>query len=180
MRCKRIKHEKKKMTDGNDKDIDAALRKFESTIDKSDPEQVKLLEEMREHTRRLHQIRGDWNKSTTFRNWNDPSPRSTTAPPLSIESYRSVQVLTIPMLSHASIFFAKSCTFSIASLSLVSIYLPLSLSLSPSLFSSSFSLLTLMLVHRDYKAHRAKESLPLARLAIEGGGNMDKKKDKGH
>jgi hypothetical protein len=68
--------------------LDEQLKLFEAAIDKNDPEQMKLLEEMREHTRRLHQARGDWNTPSTFRNWNDPTPRDSTTAPLAIESYR--------------------------------------------------------------------------------------------
>jgi hypothetical protein len=68
--------------------LDEQLKRFEASIDKNDPEQLKLLEEMREHTRRLHQARGDWNKPSTFRNWNDPTPRESTTAPLAVESYR--------------------------------------------------------------------------------------------
>jgi hypothetical protein len=68
--------------------LDEQLKRFEASIDKNNPEQLKLFEEMREHTRRLHQARGDWNKPSTFRNWNDPTPRETTTAPLAIESYR--------------------------------------------------------------------------------------------
>ena len=69
-------------------DLDEHLRRFEASIDKNDPEQIKLLDAMREHTRRLHQARGDWNTPSTFRNWNDPMPRAETTAPLAIESYR--------------------------------------------------------------------------------------------
>ena len=70
------------------KALDEKLRKFEESIDKSNPDHVEMLEQMREHTRRLHQARGDWNKPGTFRNWNDPTPRAETTAPLAIESYR--------------------------------------------------------------------------------------------
>jgi len=69
--------------------IDEKLRTFEAIVDKNDPDQVRLLEEMREHTRRLHQVRGDWNTPSTFRNWNDPSTRpEASRDPLSIEAFR--------------------------------------------------------------------------------------------
>ena len=68
--------------------LDEQLRRFEAAIDKTDPEQMQLLEQMKEHTRRLHQARGDWNKKSTFRNWNDPTSRAETTAPLAIESYR--------------------------------------------------------------------------------------------
>ena len=73
--------------------LDAKLQAFEAAIDKSDPAQVQLLEEMREHTRRLHQARGDWNKPSTFRNWNDPAPRPQATAPLAIESYRWAHIV---------------------------------------------------------------------------------------
>lgn len=70
-------------------DLIAKLRAFEAVVDKNDPAQVQLLEEMREHTRRLRQARGDWNKPSTFRNWNESTARTDTArAPLAIESYR--------------------------------------------------------------------------------------------
>ena len=70
-------------------DIDEKLRQFEQLIDKNDPEQVKMLEEMKKHTKMLHQVRGDWNSPNTFRHWNDPCPENVPAMiPLASESYR--------------------------------------------------------------------------------------------
>ena len=69
-------------------DLDDELKRFEARVDRSDPAQVQALEQMREHTRRLHQVRGDWNKPSTFRNWNEAGPRPTATAPLAIESYR--------------------------------------------------------------------------------------------
>ena len=69
-------------------EIDQALSRFEASVDVSDPVQLAMLEEMREHTRRLHQVRGDWNKPSNFRNWNDTKPQTEVKPPLAIESYR--------------------------------------------------------------------------------------------
>lgn len=69
--------------------MDAKLEMFEKIVDKNDPEQMKMLEDMREHTRRLHQIRGDWNRPSSFRSWNDPVPKNMEPKkPLSVESYR--------------------------------------------------------------------------------------------
>jgi hypothetical protein len=69
--------------------MDAKLEMFEELVDKNDPEQMKMLEDMREHTRRLHQIRGDWNRPSSFRSWNDPVPKNVEPKkPLSVESYR--------------------------------------------------------------------------------------------
>lgn len=76
------------MGDISAKDLDEELESFEKRIDTRDPEQLKLLDAMREHTRRLHQLRGDWNKPTNVRNWNDPTPRPTSSAPLAIASYR--------------------------------------------------------------------------------------------
>jgi hypothetical protein len=69
-------------------EIDEALSRFEASVDVSDPAQVEMLEQMREHTRRLHQIRGDWDKPSNFRDWNDTKPQIEAKPPLAIESYR--------------------------------------------------------------------------------------------
>ncbi len=69
-------------------DIDAKLRAFEALVDARDPAQAAALEVMREHTRRLHQARGDWDQPSTFRCWNDPAPRATATAPLQIEHYR--------------------------------------------------------------------------------------------
>jgi hypothetical protein len=72
----------------DEEDIDARLRAFEALVDARDPAQAAALEAMREHTRRLHQARGDWNRPSTFRCWNDPAPRATATAPLQIEHYR--------------------------------------------------------------------------------------------
>jgi uncharacterized protein HemX len=64
------------------------LARFEEQIDKSDHEQIKLLDEMKEHTRRLSQARGDWNVASMDRSWNNPNPSSTTQPPQAIDSYK--------------------------------------------------------------------------------------------
>ena len=86
-----LSSEKTHTSDSIEDSMDAKLEMFEKVIDKNDPEQMKMLEDMREHTRRLHQIRGDWNKPSSFRNWNDPVPKNVQVKkPLSIESYRYV------------------------------------------------------------------------------------------
>ena len=78
-------------SDSIEENMDAKLEMFEKIVDKNDPEQMKMLEDMREHTRRLHQIRGDWNRPSSFRNWNDPVPTNVDPKkPLSVESYRCV------------------------------------------------------------------------------------------
>lgn len=69
-------------------DMDEALADFEARCDKSDPDQVALLEAMREHTRRLHQSRGDWNRPNTRRNCNSAAPRDKATAPQAIESFR--------------------------------------------------------------------------------------------
>jgi len=78
-------------TESIEDSMDAKLEIFEKMVDKNDPEQMKMLEDMREHTRRLHQIRGDWNRPSSFRNWNDPVPKNMPSKkPLSVESYRYI------------------------------------------------------------------------------------------
>jgi hypothetical protein len=68
--------------------LDLDVERFEALVDKDNPEQMSLLETIREQTRRLHQARGDWNKNSNYRIWNDPKPRVDATPPLRIESYR--------------------------------------------------------------------------------------------
>jgi hypothetical protein len=69
-------------------DIDAMVAAFEARCDKSDPAQLTMLEEMKQHTRRLHQARGDWNKPNARRNWNSAAKRQDATAPLQIASYR--------------------------------------------------------------------------------------------
>lgn len=69
-------------------DIDQVLAEFEARCDLSDPQQHAMLEAMKEHTRRLHQARGDWNKPNSRRNWNAPAPRDKATAPLAIDAYR--------------------------------------------------------------------------------------------
>lgn len=66
----------------------AKLRQFESRCDQDDPEQVAMLETMREHVRRLQQLRGDWNTPTSDRDWNAVAPPSQATAPLAVDSYR--------------------------------------------------------------------------------------------
>ena len=68
--------------------LDAALARFEAVADASDPHQQRLLHEMREHTRRLHQARGDWERPGDERSWNSAAPRGEARPPLADEAYR--------------------------------------------------------------------------------------------
>lgn len=79
----------------HESDIDARLKHFESIIDKNDPEQVKMLEEMKKHTSMLHHTRGDWNKPNTFRHWNEPAPAGAIKRiPLESETYREYKEYT--------------------------------------------------------------------------------------
>jgi succinate dehydrogenase flavin-adding protein (antitoxin of CptAB toxin-antitoxin module) len=78
--------------DGNvtqETDVDERLRHFETLIDKNDPEQVKMFEEMKRHTSMLHHVRGDWNKPNTFRHWNESSTaNSVKRIPMESETYK--------------------------------------------------------------------------------------------
>lgn len=70
-------------------DVDEQLKQFEKLIDMNDPEQVKMLAEMKKHTSMLHHIRGDWNKPNTFRHWNEPTSTSSIKRiPMESETYR--------------------------------------------------------------------------------------------
>ena len=62
--------------------LQAKLSEFESMIDRNDPEQVKMLEEMRRHTALLKQRRGDW---------EDPANKTQAAKrlPMESEAYRN-------------------------------------------------------------------------------------------
>ncbi|WPT16416.1 hypothetical protein PSENEW3_00004423 [Picochlorum sp. SENEW3] len=74
---------------GQETDLDGTIADFEKLIDKNDPEQVKMLEEMKKHTAMLHRARGDWNKPNTFRHWNDPAPKNLPKGlPMASETYR--------------------------------------------------------------------------------------------
>lgn len=70
-------------------DVDAKIAEFEKLVDKNDPEQMKMLEEMKRHTAMLHRARGDWNTPNTFRHWNDPAPKNLPKRlPMASETYR--------------------------------------------------------------------------------------------
>lgn len=49
---------------------------------------------MREETRKLQQVRGQWNVPTTHRDWNDPRTAVKEQAPLAVEEYRSVKWVT--------------------------------------------------------------------------------------
>ncbi|KDD76836.1 hypothetical protein H632_c91p2 [Helicosporidium sp. ATCC 50920] len=70
-------------------ELESKLKYFEERADVSDPEQKRMLDEMREHLSRLKQLRGDWNKPSTFRLWNDPAPTGKVEAPLAIDSFRA-------------------------------------------------------------------------------------------
>lgn len=72
-------------------DLDAQLQRFQGLADPADPEQAQLLEQIREHTRRLQQARGDWNLPSCARDWNDCKPPDKARPPIEDASYRRVQ-----------------------------------------------------------------------------------------
>lgn len=80
----------KKVEEEMEKDLGEKLKIFESMVDSNDPEQMALLEEMRMHTRRLRQARGEWNKPSDFRNWNEMKGYSVGKKPHEVESYRCV------------------------------------------------------------------------------------------
>jgi hypothetical protein len=74
-----------------DVSIDEKLKKFEAIIDRNDPEQVSMLEDMRKHTALLHRARGDWSddRHRTFRTYNDPGTKyAAKRLPMESESYR--------------------------------------------------------------------------------------------
>lgn len=68
-------------------DLLAALREFEARCDKSDPQQLALLEQIREQTRALR--RPEWSRSSA-RLWNDPAAAAAARakPPTADETYR--------------------------------------------------------------------------------------------
>ena len=49
---------------------------------------VQLLEEVRRHTMRLHQARGDWDRLTSARSWNADTVPAKETPPLELSSYK--------------------------------------------------------------------------------------------
>ena len=72
--------------------LQAKLSEFESMIDRNDPEQVKMLEEMRRHTALLKQRRGDWEDpaNKTFRTYNEPgTAQAAKRLPMESEAYRN-------------------------------------------------------------------------------------------
>jgi hypothetical protein len=73
-------------------ELDAKLAQFESIIDKSDPEQVKMFEEMKRHTALLKHGRGEWEdpKNRTFRTYNEPGTAfAAKRLPMESEAYRN-------------------------------------------------------------------------------------------
>lgn len=74
-------------------DLDAMLSSFRARCDPTDPEQAAMLAAMEEHTRRLHQARGDWERPNNRRNWNSPAKGGRAKPPAAIESLRCVDVM---------------------------------------------------------------------------------------
>lgn len=91
------------------------VRSFEERMDKNDPEQVEvwhmcctgragnklsiskkwlierllqLLEQMKQHTRQLARLRGEWDRPSVHRDWNDPKATRNEQPPLQIEAFR--------------------------------------------------------------------------------------------
>lgn len=70
--------------------MEAALASFEARCDRSDPEQMALLTELRRQSALLRQSRGDWEAPAVVkrRNWNAaPKGRAGTAP-AAIQSLR--------------------------------------------------------------------------------------------
>lgn len=56
-------------------ELDAQIAQFEALIDNNDPEQVKMLKEMKRHTSLLKHGRGEWDdeaKTRGFRSYNEP------------------------------------------------------------------------------------------------------------
>ena len=77
-------------------DLQAALAEFAARCDPNDPEQVAMLEQMKEHTRRLAQLRGDWEKpgsAGSRRLWN--SAKAKTPAPAAIQSLKCVRELDV-------------------------------------------------------------------------------------
>lgn len=68
--------------------LEAELSRFRERVDRSDPAQVALLKQMEEHSRRLAQVRGQWDAPSWDRSWNDPRPPEKAPPPSAIESYK--------------------------------------------------------------------------------------------
>lgn len=85
-------------------ELESKLKYFEERADVSDPEQKRMLDEMREHLSRLKQLRGDWNKPSTFRLWNDPAPTGKVEAPLAIDSFRSALTGPCPFLALGGVF----------------------------------------------------------------------------
>ncbi len=72
--------------------LQAKLTEFESMIDKNNPEQVKMLEEMRRHTALLQQRRGEWEDPANkmFRTYNEPgTTQAAKRLPMESEAYRN-------------------------------------------------------------------------------------------
>ncbi|KAL6770717.1 hypothetical protein ACKKBF_B32350 [Auxenochlorella protothecoides x Auxenochlorella symbiontica] len=91
-----------------EEDLLAQLTYFEARADPQDPEQAAMLDKMREHVRRLRYARGDWNKPSCNRDWNDPTPPSSATAPMAIDSYRAYKKhigsdQAVPLLRQASL-----------------------------------------------------------------------------
>lgn len=75
-------------TPGSEQDLLASVRYFESRIDQSNAEQVEMLQRMKEQVRRLRQLRGDWDKPSNDRDWNDETLPLESKAPMAIDSFR--------------------------------------------------------------------------------------------
>jgi len=73
--------------------LEQRLADFEKRMDKNDPDQCKLLREMKSLTKDVNKARGakEWNKPSTFRNWNnyENSFQPKTKKPLEVDAYRA-------------------------------------------------------------------------------------------
>mmetsp|Transcript_12868 Transcript_12868/g.33337 ORF Transcript_12868/g.33337 Transcript_12868/m.33337 type:complete len:129 (-) Transcript_12868:110-496(-) len=63
-------------TEGDEEEVEdpgKTLARFEASVDMSNPQQVKVLEEMRALTARLNEARErkGWSEPSTYRNWNN-------------------------------------------------------------------------------------------------------------
>jgi hypothetical protein len=54
---------------------------------------LQLLRVIRSETRHLHRLRGEWDKPSTHRSWNDPKAAVPQQAPLAIEDFRSSSLM---------------------------------------------------------------------------------------
>ncbi|KAK9819869.1 hypothetical protein WJX72_003458 [[Myrmecia] bisecta] len=70
-------------------DLDQRVKEYEAAVNDDDDEQIKVLEAIKAHTKRIHYLKGHWTEApASDRIWNTPLVEGRTVP-LSNERYRA-------------------------------------------------------------------------------------------